>query len=68
MVIIWLINIKKLLTIKIINNIPNYTPWKQEELDDCLNFQPVGLDEIYETVTNKTDELKKRLEEISKSN
>ncbi len=57
--------LEKLLTIKIINDIPIYPPWKQEELDDYLVFQPVDLDEIYNDIMNKTDELRKRLEEMS---
>lgn len=59
-------NLERLLTMKIINGIPIYPPWKQEELTDYHVFQPVDLDEMYNIIESKKDELKNKLEEMSK--
>jgi len=58
-------NLEQLLTIKIINRIPIYPPWKPKESDDYIIFQPVDLDEIYNIIKSKKDELKKQLEKLA---
>jgi hypothetical protein len=60
-------NLEQLLTVKIINDIPIYPPWKQEELTDYITYQPVDLDDVYNIVMSEKYELKKQLKELTKS-